>query len=553
MFYKKYIAGIVSFAGVAMNNVKADNGKLTITIDDEKYIMNENIFETKNVNNVITLLEVLENNKKNIKKDESEFKGKINKFIYFVKNVKEGNNDKIGKDYKITLNANTEGNIELVSKKNRIKIEYDKNCLKRLKSLLEGAILKLLVQGLKLSDLAFLKNIVSEISTLGDVPITSDNVIGTDIKLFEKDGIVKFVVKDVKAGKFKTVVFDIPEDIEKKLLTGVKLDNIYNKPLDDIKKLNNGKAVLDELNKIKIDDTNDSFFKGNFEILKGDDVNVKTTSVNNSNNINIIDATFIVLKGIKAENINHIFLKKKFKVELSSDDNKKALIKSAKDEIEGALNKALSDKVVKASDIKAELKKLNTIFENGKFNDYTNLEIDSTDKSGAISDDHIVNKENVLIKIKEVAFKKEQIAEEITLTFNTNNISKDGRNIKTELTNKINNFIASIKGPMNKEGFATRFNEDVAIKKSGNQQLVKEDFDFCATVEASSELITKSGEIKLKSTVIANLDDSCFEPKKDEEEEDNNQDQNGGSDKNEGDNKNKRKCSGSGKKNKQNS
>ena len=99
---------------------------------------------------------------------------------------------------------------------------------------------------------------------------------------------------------------------------------------------------------------------------------------------------------------------------------------------------------------------------------------------------------------------------------------------------------------MTKEGFATKFNEVVAIKKSGNQQLVKDDFDFGITVEASSELITKSGEIKLQSAVIANLDDSCFESKKDEEEENNNQNQNKGTNGDSGNkddgNKNKGKC-----------
>ena len=367
MFNKKYTAGITSFAGIAMNNVKAAPGKQKVHIKiggDVYYFKGDIEANLTQVNDFNKFCDYIKSLTEAVK--QGGLTGRtfdFSKFYedYFVKKVKVSGDETnlLSDDLKIDLSAvNNDVEITLVPKRECIEFEYtsDKQLTKKkedelLSKIIQGTTLK----GVKIEGLKKDKN-----NKLGNVVLedTEKIVGGEDINLFDENELILSIDSaKIDNDICKKVVYYLDAELCDKLVEGVDLEKLCD-AVDVLKENLKLSDVRTALNKIQVVTGVDSFFKDDapLTIFQDGDNN----KIFNDNSKLNSASSFIVINQITEEHINPIFLKKNFTVGFDNSGNTdKKVDDNILNKIKDALNKELSDKVViKVSDITSEISRV---------------------------------------------------------------------------------------------------------------------------------------------------------------------------------------------------
>ena len=538
MFNKKYIAGIASFAGTAINNVKADTtGDVTIKIGEKSYSFVGNKLSDnskKKLDEVLGLIAALGSNLKlNGNGDVINLKDVAKE--YFIKEIKEIDNNPSA-DIKFdttscSCNIATTKPIliELVKKEDKVNIKYEDSKVNggRLTKASEKKILESISQGLKNSEInaaISLNNL--EFSFGGYAHDESTKIVGTDIKLFENDNKIDFTITKLPNDGFKTVVCNFANDVqtveeldfEKYVIGGLGKKGL--KTSEIIAELN----VKDLLS----GDEGKNFFKNDakFKALKdGTGTALEST---NSTGVDFDSAKFIVLSDIKVDDINAKFLKKTFDVKLDTTDTSKTVDSEKITELNNLLNEKFGNSVkFTTKDICDILKTKNGIINNA-FTGNIKIGKGGADVEKGCSDDSsdLVDDKTTIfvIKLPETAFAVDIVKTTINLTCNLDNVKKDDKKLKGEVKKIISNVLNT---PLDKvtpiDDIITKLNTVLGGKfADGSKKIEATDINFDDVKEGTS--IKKSGNITINNTFAGKLNDDCFEAKKDEDN--NNKDQN---------------------------
>ena len=530
---KKYGSKIftsVSFTGIAISNIKAVenfkkvhlkvNGSVLHTEDDDHIDIGE-------VNNFDALYGIIKG-LTNLVIDGDLSGGLLNLMYdyFFVKEVKIKGNDvnQLKDDLTIDISAASDDvEITLVSKLDCIKFEYTENG-KQLTTKKENELLSKIIQGKTLQDVIIDGLTVDSSSKLGNVELVdkTGKLVGKDIKLFEGDPLILTIDSTKIGNNFKTVVCKFDNDV--KLVNGINLEDLYNLVLTEIVKTSlNFTEVSNKLKTVKASYGTNSevFFSDNFgfNVIKGS--NTSVTIKKSETNKNFQDAGFIVLDGIKVADINPIFLKKTFSVEFDKTGAaNKNVDPDIINKIQEALNKKFQDEV--NIDVKSIIDVIYGV-DNGsgtkyiadnKLDDLSNISFEGVKLNGRPNVDKaksFVDKKDIIIKLKEGAFNDGIVKNEISLTFNTDNIEKDNKKLKDDIKNAITTDVGNIKTETTKDNFVAKINSISKLKRVASKKFDKSDFDFGSSVEGNNDNITKNGTIKFNQTGIAKIDDSCFE------------------------------------------
>jgi len=275
-------------------------------------------------------------------------------------------------------------------------------------------------------------------------------------------------------------------------------------------------------------------------------------------NVKIPDkCSFIVIGGITQNDINPIFLKKTFKVELDNEgDEDKKVADGILETIENNLKTNFGDKVVfSVQDIINNIKAVTTsgaspsaIFKNDAFNTLGNVTIAgvNTAANAVLKNDDKVNSAVITITIKEAAFAEGVVKIEFTINCDLpNNNEVGGKKVKQTVINAIKGIINSTTSKITKAAFVQKFNDSTAIKRSSDFAVT----DFVFTEIESGSDIVKSGKITINDSFWSKLTDACFEAPAKPKGGEGSGSSNGGEQKGDN-NKGGKGCSGSGKKNK---
>ena len=525
--YRNIILTNASIIGFGLNNVKADpnNGKLTIKIDGKDYTLDANKIETvANKQSIDALLTALDGKKDDIKDNENKkVAGDITKELYFVKSIlpvgKSTNEEiKIGDDFSIKLTEDKQAKIELVKKEDRINITYDadvnggeltkENEEKILDNILQGVTIGGMCTALNLEGLGF---------TFGGEN-KDDKTIGTDINLFANNDKIEFKITKLPDVGFKTVVCKFAEGVEELLVEGIDLESFCTNVDNDSLKNKTYAEIFQELQNSQFTDKKiDKFFKDNavLKINCNGNKDIKG-SVQTDNN----DGNFIIIKDIKEENINPIFLKKKFSVQFDNTGADKKTVKSEiLKKIEGKLNEKFKDEVeIYVKSIIDVIYGVDNgsgtkFIDDNKIDDLTNISFEGVNLVTTPLLDFstsFVDKKDIIIKLKEGAFRAGIVEDVINLTFKTDNIKKDSRKLKDNIKSNITTTVSGINTKTTKAAFVKTFNSIQGLEMTNNNNgLVESDFNF-TNVLAGNE-IGKNGEIALNDSGIKKIADSCFE------------------------------------------
>ena len=528
MFDKKYIAGIASFAGIAINNIKALTGELTIKIDNIEYKLSTGI--DSKITAVDKLLEAL--NGANLSGTNPLILDDNVKEKYFLKslasvNPADATTVNIDENLKITLADDKQVKIELVSKTKCIEFEYTGK--KQLKKDDEYVLLKTVIQGNKLDTVITGTDILSskETSTLNELALNDNSkIIGKDVKVLDENNKIKFKIDSEKIAvdHFKTVVCKFNNDV--KLVDGINLEALYNLDLKDIKKGNLDSATLiSELKKAEAscDDISAKFLNDNFgfTVING---NSNITIKKNEDNKKFDDADFIVLDDIKAADINPMFFKKNFTVVFDNEvDNTKKVDDKILDKIKDALNTKFRDRVkIKVSEITSEITKVKNdkdkdITVADAFRDLNNISIDGVNKA---KDDKLKDTDDVIapeikINLKSAAFAAGIVKTVFKFDVDFNAVKKDGNKLNSDIVQFINGFKNEMKGFENElpiEDFITYVNNKFNVYFLDGESLKATDFDFSqCQKDINVNSLNRSGTIKAKGSIVNKLKDDCFE------------------------------------------
>lgn len=532
----KKIAGIASFAGVALNNVKAADTNVYVNIGGTIYSEASNgKVQKANLSSLDGLISELAKltNANVLKKDGTSNTETLNlKDIlkeYFVKSVKVGSVEKLTKEIladltgeTISTNDNNKLVVELVKKEDRINITYDDTAVKgaRLTKAKEKDILGFIIQGKNnksILDGAGISNL--EFNFVNKTQTEETELIGKEVDLFTGEAKLEFKILKFTDG-YKTVVCKFSDDTESKLVKGVDLEKLCT--ASNITTENNElSAEVTALNAVPVDNVNSKLFK--------DGVTLNILPDGDSGKI-LAEGTkkipsackFIVVNDIKKEDINPIFLKKSFTVEFDNEGNntKKVnddILKKIKDE----LNKAFEDTVViKVSDITTKILGVQEATPNDIIlaNAFTNLSAisivgvkNSTPNTLDVND--IVDASEIKIKLKSAAFNAKQIKTTINLTLtNIGEQKRDDKELDPAVATKISDIIAGIKEVLLKSEFVSKFNDSGSGIELGEGKTFDEnDFDFSQV--ATGNNIDKSAAITLTTSFWTKLNDKCYKTK----------------------------------------
>jgi hypothetical protein len=526
--YRNIILTNASIVGFSLNNVKAaetTNGKLSIKIDNKDYTL-----EAKKIDNVTTikdidgLLKALETAKKDIKdKDNQQVQGAITKDLYFVKSIQPGEGCdakefQMDDNFAIKLAAAKEANIELVSKRKCIDFEYSGE--KRLKKDAEDFLLYTVIQGKALSTITDTGVLGADFgnSTLDGKKVKDGTeIIGKEVKVLDETNKIKFKIDSDKIdeGNFKTVVCKFADGVESNLVAGVDLDKYVIIDLDKDKLKTTD--IITKLNKIDLlsDNKGENFFKNDakFKAFKdGTGVPLEST---NSAGADFSGAKFIVLSDIKEADINPVFLKKTFKVELDKEGNNDKKVESnILETIENNLKTKLGDKVViTVQQIIENIKSISdagTIFKSSPFANLDNVTIIgvNTIANAKLKNEDTVNSAKIKISIKAAEFAAGIVKTEFTITYdNFDNKDVNGKKVKQTVINAIKGIIDSTTSKITKAEFIKKFNDATAIARSSD--FAETDFGFLE-IESGSDIV-KSGKIDIKEGFWSKLKDECFD------------------------------------------
>jgi len=565
MFDKKYIAGIASFSGIAVNNVKALTGELTIKIDNIEYKLSTGI--DSKITAVDKLLEAL--NGANLSGTNPLILDDNVKEKYFLKSLASVNPAdatvvNIDENLKITLADDKQVKIELVSKTKCIEFEYTGK--KQLKKDDEYVLLKTIIQGNKLDTVITGTDILSskETSTLNELALNDNSkIIGKDVKVLDENNKIKFKIDSEKIAvdHFKTVVCKFNNDV--KLVDGINLEALYNLDLKDIKKGNLDSATLiSELKKAEAscDDISAVFLNDNFDftVING---NSNITIKKNEDNKKFDDVDFIVLDDIKAADINStMFFKKNFTVVFDNEgDNTKKVDDKILDKIKDALNTKFRDRVkIKVSEITSEITKVKNdkdkdITVADAFRDLNNISIDGVNKA---KDDKLKDTDDVIapeikINLKSAAFAAGIVKTVFKFDVDFDAVKKDSKGLNSaivKIINKLKGTIKGFEGELEIECFLNDVNKAFKDYFLQGQNLADTDFDFSACKQnENGTSLNKSGTIKAKDTIVSKLKPECFETPKNPEEHKDNQSNSTSTGTGSGDKKPKKRCCNSNK------
>jgi len=538
---KKYnykIAGIATFAGFAINNVKAAaDTKVYVEFGGKTYfeatkglITKDNLSSLDNLIKELATLKADNILKKDgtIEEDKLDLKDISEK--YFVKSVKIGNAEKLtgvtlvdlsvkgltidDKDNKLT--------VELVKKESRIKITYDSN-LKgaRLTKANEEKILANILQGKKNSEISGtigLNNL--EFVFGGKNQAESSQIIGTGLKLFAGNEKIDFKITKLPDTGFKTVVCNFASGVEAKLVAGVDLEKLCvagtalnNKKLNEVfTALNNIQLTSENVNKF----FNDSV-KLKIKCNGTDEIDNDTKTTKN------LDTNFIVIDNIEEKDINPIFLKKTFKVELNNEGNEaKQVAPKIIEAIKNNLKTKFEDSVViTVQDIINSIKNVvnpdkpeESIFVKTPFTKLDNVTITGVaSTNGKLEEANKVNSAEIKISIKEAEFTEGVVTIKLELKVSFNDPKRGNKTLKPAVKDAIEKIIKDITTKLNIDEFVEKFNNDTTIATVDSKQFDKDDFTFGSTLEGT--YITKNGTITIGDKFFVKLTDDCFEEKKD--------------------------------------
>ena len=574
MFDKKYIAGIASFSGIAMNNIKADAGiqKVHIKVGDNVYYKDgDGHINMKGVKDFNALCNFIKSFTAAVKQGDSTGKTfDFSKFYedYFVKKVKVSGDEtnKLSDDLKIDLSAvSADVEITLVPKRKCIEFEYTSD--KKLRKEIEDMLLKTVIQGNKLSTINVVGISNFGNSTLNKKVVENGNeIIGSQVKVLDETNKIKFKIDSDKfgGGYCKSVVCKFNNDV--KLVDGINLEDLYNLDLTGIVVNNlSFEVVSNKLKTVNASVGTDSaaFLSGNFgfTVING---NSNITIKKSEDNKKFDDADFIVLDDIKAADINPLFLKKNFSVEFDKgDDNTKKVDDEILDKIKNSLNKELSDKVViKVSDIIEEIKKVNNgnpndIIITNAFNTLNNISIEGVGnvKPNTLGLEDVVNSKEIKINLKEGVFAKGIVKTEFNFYVNFDAVKKGGKDLNSDIVEIINNLKGTIKvleEELEIECFLNDVNAELKEYFLDGKSLDETDFDFLACKKDKNDSnLNRSGTIKARESIVSKLKDTCFATTQSQEEENggnkSTNTSNGSGEGTSGGKKSEKKCCNSGK------
>jgi len=541
---KKYnykIAGIASFAGIAINNVKAvTTGDVTIKIGEKIYTKTGSKIGNNAVNTPENVL-------KEIAKLGSDLKDSDGKAIdlnaaeekYFITSISDSSLDSVKFDTtNCSCNITTTNpiTIELVKKSDVINIDYDTTCKKKLTKAAEEELLKSILQGKQVDSIA--SGSVTKSFKFDTQESSSTKVIDKAEEgglILPKDGSkVNLIIKTIENGKFKTVVCNFADNTESKLVTGVDLENLCTAFKGNGKGLKQkGRKLtlmLEGLNECNVDGSNPKFFDNLDGVsIKKDGSDAADDKITGDTEKNFSGATFVVVDGIKEENINPIFLKKTFEVELDSNEINKTIVDDVKKLVEDKLKGKFEDTVVlNVSGIVDFLKTVqksvpNDIFVATAFNNLGNVagiegvELKNNKFDGASK----VNASAIKIKLKSAAFVATYIKTTINLTLtDIGNQTRGDKTLKSNVKTAIEKIFNDTKTAISKAAFVGKFNDsNSGIQLAdANKKFAETDFEFSPNPTGD---IDKDTNVTLKKEFWDKLNDSCFEePKKPKEKED---------------------------------
>ena len=530
--YRNIILTNASIIGFSLNNVKAAaDTNVYVNIGEINYFEATkgkiDKSKLKDLKGLINELESLTGESK-LKKDGSTDQLELKDILkeYFVKSVKVGNSEKLTGNtltdiHEVTMSTDDNNKliVELVKKEDRINITYDET-LKgaRLTKESEGKILAGILQGKKnteINALIGLKNLKFNLG--GNAETDSTKIIGNDVNLFADNNKIDFEITKLPDDGFKTVVCKFADGV--KTVEGLKFDNYI---IDGLAKSGlKISEIIAVLNNIDLLDSNNgkNFFKNDAKFKALKDGTGSPLESTNTTGADFSSAKFIVLSDIKEADINPVFLKKTFKVELDKEGNNDKKVESnILETIENNLKTNLGDKVVitveniiniiKASTMPGDSSK--SIFVETPFTNLDNVTITgvATGKGAKLADGDTVNSAKIKISIKAAEFAANVVKTEFTITYdNFDNKDVNGKKVKQTVINAIKGIIDSTTSKITKAEFIKKFNDATAIARSSD--FAETDFGFLE-IELGSDIV-KSGKIDIKEGFWSKLKDECFD------------------------------------------
>jgi hypothetical protein len=403
----------------------------------------------------------------------------------------------------------------LLKKEDRINITYDDSAVKgaRLTKAKEKDILALIIQGKNnksIADNAGVANL--EFNFVNKAQSEATELIGREVDLFAGDSKLEFKISKFSDG-YKTVVCKFSDDTESQLVKGVNFENLSTITINDNSKLSDIRTAL---NDVKIDTTNKKIFKDNaaLNILPA---GVDSNKLDDESKTTGTSCKFLVIDKIKKDDINPIFLKKKFTVELDSNETNKTIVEEVKNLIEDKLKGNFEDIVsIKVSDITTFLKtvqksSVNDIFADNAFNDLKNVaDIEGVKKSATINGNDVVDAENIKIKLKSAAFVATNIKTTIKLTLTAIGDQRRGDKVlKADIKTAIEKIFNDTNTVISKADFVAKFNDsNSGIQLADvNKKFAESDFEFNPNLTGD---IDKDNTITLKKEFWDKLNDSCY-------------------------------------------
>ena len=530
----------VSFTGIAISNIKAAENKQKVHININGDVFHNNGDTAVNitgVKNFNALCNIIKGLGECVNHDDTSKKHNFNNFIdeYFVYSVTVGNSDenKLSDKFEIDLStADADVVIELVPKRECIKFEYTGPA--ELAKADEDALLKTVIQGNQLKSISLGGVIDGDFgsSTLAGKTVKDcTDIIGKDVKVLDENNKIEFKIDSSKIvkGREKKVVCKFADNTKRKLVEGVDLEKLCAEFNGGGIKKDNLKLsdVRVSLNKCDIVNTNHDFFKN----LNGVSIRKDGEHSNNANIITNEDpksfstAAFVVVDGIKKENINPIFLKKNFTVKFdNSGDTDKNVDDNILNGIEDVLDNEFEDKVdIKVKDITkiiSDVRNLNEhdIIKATAFNDLSNITIEGVEnkENGKLGYEDVVNSKDITVNLKEGVFADGIVKTVFNFKVNFNAVKKGGKDLNDTISGKINALITKLGVNNDKVLPIADFIEGVndAFKNCflENQSLAETDFDFSKCKKNQNDTsLNKSGTILAKGSIVSKLKDDCFE------------------------------------------